>query len=249
VGSENAGADPPDLVQAGRKPRNEPGDEAAVDELEAPPNRTWEDEIAGAFDVTSAATRRASVDEASEAVSSSGPNAATPTADDAVLSSVQTPSLGLPAVGRGQDLPQPPPPGLPESLERGRRLVAVLSIAYGTIATIVILGWTVWSFPAGITWYVFSLGLAVGIAASGVLLFRGDRKAHAWAGLACLGLCFYPAWQQILSLFHAATVGDFLNLFLTTGGFLVLFSVPIYVTYWALRYEQAKQELEESDRR
>jgi hypothetical protein len=88
------------------------------------------------------------------------------------------------------------------------------------------------------------LVLAALIALGGGLILEKHKHGPACAGLACLFLCFFPAWRLALNALTALTVGQLLPFVVFVVGNVVLYGVPVVVTLWSLREETARQERE-----
>jgi len=153
--------------------------------------------------------------------------------------------------------PEPPEPPMPPAIERAeprrpcqeelarwRKLVGVASVAYGALAALVLLVIEVLSFPGGVVGWTADVVLAVAIAVGGMLILRHHPHGPACAGLACIFLCFFSAWDIFLRTLGALTVGQFDAVLLFVAFFVIAYSIPIGITVWCLRVETERQKRE-----
>jgi hypothetical protein len=133
-----------------------------------------------------------------------------------------------------------------------RTVVGILSIGYGSVMTLLLLGRLATAGSFGL-WGLFDLFglvepfLAVLIVVGGVLILRGREHGPAFAGIACAILCFLPfikAIQRAFLLLSAAQPGAFLWLLLRTA---LAYAIPVLIVVWAVREETRKQRESEQD--
>jgi len=134
---------------------------------------------------------------------------------------------------------------------RWRKQVAVASIAYGTIAAVVLLVLMVMMYPFGILFWGADFILAVALGVSGVLLLRRHRKGPACTGLSAMFLCFFGAWTVFWNMVGALTVGNLVEALALVAFLLITYTIPAGIVWWSLREELKIQdfEAEEQERR
>ncbi len=133
-----------------------------------------------------------------------------------------------------------------------RTVVGILSIVYGSLATLVLVGRlaTAGSFGLSGLFELFGLlepFLAVLIVVGGVLILRGHEHGGVFAGIACAILCFFPfvkAIQRAFLLLSAAQPGAFLWLLLRTA---FAYAIPVLIVVWTVREETRKERESEQD--
>jgi hypothetical protein len=135
-----------------------------------------------------------------------------------------------------------------------RTLIGILSIGYGGLATLLLLGHIAMAGPFGMGGVLNLFGLAdlvlaVLIVVAGVRTLKGDEHGPAFAGICCIILCFFPfigAVQSVLTAPPALRPGIFLWRVLRM---LIIFPIPIFIAVWALRQEIRKERESERDER
>jgi hypothetical protein len=133
-----------------------------------------------------------------------------------------------------------------------RTLIGILSIGYGGLATLLLLGHIAMAGPFGMGGVLNLFGLAdlvlaVLIVVAGVRALKGDEHGPAFAGICCIILCFFPfirAIQSVLTAPPALQPGLFLWRVLRM---LIIFPIPIFIAAWALREEMRKERESERD--
>jgi hypothetical protein len=131
-------------------------------------------------------------------------------------------------------------------------VVGVLSICYGGLLTVIILGGLVLPSGLGPIGLLFSVGsllfgiiwlvLTVTIALGGVLIVIGHEHGAACAGVASGILCIFgvlPALGAAARVLSTGSLGGFLLVLIRTA---VAYGIPICITVWCIRDEMAKEE-------
>ena len=129
--------------------------------------------------------------------------------------------------------------------EKWRTAIGLLSIAYGSIAALVILYLGLREWPSGIYSTVSQTTLAVLIAVGGVLILKRHQHGPACAGLCCVFLCFFRLWYMLIVLLGALSTGQLLGFLLFLILTVVLYAIPVVITVWCLKQEIGKEQYPE----
>jgi hypothetical protein len=133
-------------------------------------------------------------------------------------------------------------------LDRWRKLVAIASIAYGSIAAVVQLILWLQNFPGTFFGPASDIVLSGAIVAGGVLILKGNRQGPACAGLASIFVCFFPAWNLLWGLARTLSDPHGIELLRELAAFLVVYAVPAGIAVWCLREEMELQRREAEER-
>jgi len=126
--------------------------------------------------------------------------------------------------------------------EKWRIPIGLLSIAYGSIAALVILYLGLQEWPIGLVSTATRTTLAVLIAVGGVLILKRHQHGPACAGLCCVFLCFFRLWFMLILLLAALTTGQLLGFLLALILTVVLYAIPVLITIWCLKQETGTKE-------
>jgi hypothetical protein len=118
----------------------------------------------------------------------------------------------------------------------------VLSIAYGSVAAVVILCLGLLQWPSGLYSTVIRTTLAVLIAVGGVLILKRHPHGPACAGLCCVFLCFFRLGYMLILLLSALTTGPLLGFLLFLILTIVLYAIPVLITIWCLKQEIGQEK-------
>jgi len=137
------------------------------------------------------------------------------------------------------------PDGLPRrrrrrdpASEKWRVPIGVLSIAYGSVAALVILYLGLQEWPIGLVSTATRTTLAVLIAVGGVLILKRHQHGPACAGLCCVFLCFFRLGYMLILLLAALTTGQLIEFLLALILTVVLYAIPVLITVWCLKQEK-----------
>ena len=133
-----------------------------------------------------------------------------------------------------------------------RTLIGVLSIGYGGLAALLLLGHIAMAGRYAMVgvfnlFGLADLALAVLLVVAGVRTLKGDEHGPAFAGVCCLLLCFFPvinAVQGVMMAPPALRPGMFLWRVIRM---LIVFPIPIFIAVYALREEIRKEREAEQD--
>jgi len=156
-----------------------------------------------------------------------------------------------------EPVPDYPSPAFSDDLPRKRRkrappnrrrtIAGVASIAYGSLAAVVLAVLGILNFPEDMFSSPVKVAAAVSIAVGGVLILRRHAYGPAWAALSCIFLVLLHISSVFLTIIYLANTGHSLRAHCYMGAFLVASAVPAAITTWCLREEIRRQEREKAE--